>query len=330
MIDGHSHIWTDSFKKIDAHSHIWTDSFWMEAPIEEYIKQATNMWIKKAFIMPVPSPITIKDNENILPCRWDEQDWEIRYFKKKLIKWQYEIIEENPKNPYKYLNEILIEKLKNNSNKSLEFYSVWLIHPKLDRLDYIKELCNNKNIYAVKIHGVWTFTWPDDVPDDFFKIIKDSWKPLVVHVDYHNKKPENFFDELLLLNNPVDWVKKWIKHGIKLYITHAAKFSKEAVELAKWNENIVFWMSPDLLIPQDINGIYSKEDNAIRWCLEKIPNKQLVFDIDYSWNAKEIWNWGELEWNSSNRITYEAKKIWISNNELKNIFYNNSIRYFNI
>jgi len=47
-------------------------------------------------------------------------------------------------------------------------------------------------------------------------------------------------------------------------------------------------MSPDLLIPQDINGIYSKEDNAIRWCLEKIPNKQLVFDIDYSWNAKEI------------------------------------------
>lgn len=319
-------------KVIDAHSHIWTDFLWIEAPIQEYIINAVKCGIKKTLLMPVPTPIEKWEAFDQIPCLWEiKNNADINYFRKKIYS-NFDEKEENPINPYEKTNKMLLQETSNlnNTQDDLIFYNVPLIHPKLDTKEYIEKLLLDKNVYALKIHGIATFCCCEDIPEDIVNILKFYGKPIIVHTDYYDADTQDIFQKLLKKNSPIEWVNFGIKNNIKVFITHAARLCKEAVELAKNSDVIMFWMWPDILLWNEKSGLYDKNIEVIERCLKNIPIHQLAFDIDYWWN---LYNWNMLEkkdWWSLERLENAVNKKGISNDDIDSILYWNASRFFKI
>jgi hypothetical protein len=229
------------FKAIDAHSHIGKDLFGAYGSLQEYLKYASKMNIQEVLIMPVASPILQIKNGLIIPCqRIQKADGEITYLHKRESNHVVDT-KKNPYNPYQDVNSLLFDNLQvfNNSQNITKFHSIPLIHVKLDTKEYIESLLSNELIPALKVHGIATYSSPLDIPNRLIQTLQQYNKPLIVHTDYTDTNNTSI-DQLLNDNNPSKWIEFGIKHTIKVFITHAARLSEEAVKLAYGYKNIVF------------------------------------------------------------------------------------------
>jgi len=100
-----------------------------------------------------------------MPCIWEIKDnKQVHYFKKDIGK-DRELSQENPPNPYAQVNHELLNNISlwNMSQKGIKFHGVPLIHPKLDTKEEIEKIISNNFVYAIKVHGIATFTSPADI-----------------------------------------------------------------------------------------------------------------------------------------------------------------------
>ena len=61
-----------------------------------------------------------------------------------------------------------------------------------------------------------------------------------------------------------------------------------------------------------------------------VPPDKLAFDIDFGWNVKKKDCWEEHDWQMHERIENIANKFGINTEQLRKIFYNNAVKFFNL
>lgn len=320
-----------TFDVIDAHCHVGIDPFGAVCDIKEYIKQATKIDIKKTLLIPVATQIIQKKDMSYLPCMREIEEWKIMYLRKETYNWWQKTIR-NPRNPYGDVNEDLfkITRELNTSQNDVVFYNVPLLHPILDDKEETEKILKNEATCAVKIHGISTSTSTKNISKDLVFLLQKYDKQLIVHTDYYDWDPKNHFQKLKKENNPIDRVRFWIDNNLKLNIAHAWRLSKQAVRLAEWNKNISFWIGPDLLLWQEKESLYDKDDNVMKWCLDNIPVNQLLFDTDFWWNIYDRGKWSKRDRWSVDRLIYEWYKKGLNHSDLRSIFYENASRCFKI
>ena len=322
-----------NLEKIDAHSHFYPTYDGPDSPIEPYITEAKKLNVQVCVASPGPCPIYRDDAQNIIvPCMWEHVEGQFHYVNKTFDPSGKVVLASLPasSNPYTNDNKRLIEEAKhNNISNSIKICVMPLHHPKLDDIQEVRDLLHTRDVVAIKLHGIATATGPEDISFEIIKALLEVDKPIVVHTDTYIKTPTIPIHNIYQKNNPIKWVRWAIDTGVKTLLTHGARLSDEAIDLAKGHDNIVIGLAPALIIMNSDKDRLSKPTtNFERDLMAKVPNSQLVFDIDYGWNVADRNKWEVKDWKMCERLDTIAEELQMSKLNLKKIYYDNSVRFF--
>ncbi|MDO8497710.1 MAG: hypothetical protein Q7S61_04160 [bacterium] len=318
-------------RKIDAHGHFGNSFLGPESRMEDYLPEARRIGVVGTIVSPGPTPEIITAEGIYYPCLWRRDEMgKMTYFSQ----WsnpngQVLRTKEAIENPYKDVNELLFRRIqKLNSVPSI--FVMPIHHPKLDTAPGLKETLREYPTVALKIHGISTFTGPEDVPDYTIDILKAEDKPLVVHTDMYRGKITHDVHEAYRLNDPVKWVEWSQETGVRTLITHGARLSDKAIQLASRAENIVIGIAPDILLMSEPDRLAYKPDNYLEALLAMVPADKLVYDIDFGWNVSERNQWETLDWQMHERIIEAGYKIGLTDRAFEDIFFNNAVEFYNL
>lgn len=325
----------ESYNKIDAHSHFGKSYLGPDSSPQNYLQNAKRLNIIGSVISPAPSPEVISDELIFRPCIWKPNSIsQVKYISQIENRINNEVIEKDAiKNPYIEANRELIDFVQKNNliKKHTNLYVMPIYHPILDDSRDFAEILNQREVVAIKIHGIASFTGPETVPSKIIQEIKRRKLPVVAHTDIYIGKINNSFDYARELNNPQKWARWSIETGIPILLTHGARLNTETINLIRNNRNILIGCSPDLAILGEKQHNLSVKTNNFLGTLFKLVNpNQLIFDIDYGWNTKKLGQWSDLDWGMSQRIEASANIARFSEKDLENIYYNNASRFFKL
>ena len=318
------------YRKIDAHSHFGKSFLGPESNIDVYLTHAQEIGVVTALASPGPTPEIHSTNGIYYPCLWEVTNGVITYFQQ----WgdvDGTLLKKNiaDKNPYHGVNEELFKKVS-KLIYGPKIYVMPIHHPKLDTLLEIKLMLEQRPSVALKVHGISTFTGPEDISPTVIDILRKTNKPIVVHTDLYFGEAAQDIHRAYKLNDPNKWVE-WAKETkIKLLITHGARLSETAINLAKKLDNVRIGIAPDLLLMSEPERLALPTEEYLEFLLKTVPSDKLIYDIDYGWNVSERNNWSTLDWGMHLRIMETANKLDISDENLQFIFYENSAIFFDI
>lgn len=321
----------ERYRKIDAHSHIGKTYLGPKSAIDIYIQHARIMDIIASVIAPGPTPEATIPNTNSIyySCIWKASlDKGVEYVQQWIQNGN--IVREEPaeKNPYAHANRALFA-LSHQITKP-RIYVMPLHHPILDTESEVKAIINNPNTVALKIHGVATYTGPENIANFTIDELKRVGKPVVVHTDLYSPLETNPFHVALNLNHPTKWIQWSRETGIKTLITHGARLVPEAIELASSSKTVMIGISPDLLLMSEPDSLSAKTDNFLHYLMYIISSKKLLFDIDYGFNVRHRDDWENRDWDMEKRILEASSLCHFDKEDVDNIFYSNALRFFSI
>ncbi len=317
---------------IDAHSHIFPSYRGPKNDFDVYNREVLKLGVRVCVVSPGPCPEYKKNDFLYRPCVWDFRHGEFLQLQQFCSLKTKEVLSELPaiRNPFLEINEKLLKLADELKNSPLRMKIMPLIHPLLDEFSIIERWINETHVGALKFHGLATAMGPEDISQEVVGILQKTNRPIVVHTDYLNIKPVTPMQLTYKMNDSRLWVK-WAKETkIKTLITHGARLSLEAIELARGCKNIKFGIAPGLLMGTEQDRLAKETDDYESAVLKMVPPEQLLFDIDFGWNVKERGEWDHSEWEMVTRIETKAKDLGLTNNEIKSVFYNNSAEFFQL
>lgn len=300
---------------VDAHSHYGKEFYSEnEAELTEYTQKAIFCGVTHALIMPVPTPVIEKNGEKKLVLSWDYKNGNIEYVS--------DIYSDEISNPYREINMKLKRDIEKVSNDRLRLFSVPLIHPIFDSVNYVKEIIE-LNTVAVKIHCLGAGITPNEVNDNILKLLSAKKIPIIVHVDCDNTKFSST-DGMYYLrkkNRALNWCRLLLAYDCIGIINHGACLDREALKLINENNNLYCGIGPDLYMASNYGRLMETEEMIMKLgylgILKKsVKPEKLLFDIDYNYNYTDT-N-GNLEWNSIKRI----RNLWNQTDSEKILGYN--------
>lgn len=317
-------------RKIDAHGHFGKSYLGPESSIEGYLSDAEKLGIVACIASPGPTPEITKEGLLFRPCMWAFKGDELIYLEQ-VCNLESTVIRESPANvnPYQAVNDSLIAQIDRLVGK-VSIYVMPIHHPILDTAEEISRLLISRKTIALKIHGVSTFTGPEDVNSGIIDTLKRRKKPLVVHTDMYKFEITNPIQKAYRLNDPIKWALWARETKIPTLITHGARLSQEAIQLASEVDNVVIGIAPDLLLGSEPERLAIEADSYLNALLEIVPPNKLVFDIDYGWNVSERNQWAKRDWKMTDRLEQTAKKIGLKTRDLEDIYFNNAVSFFNL
>jgi hypothetical protein len=214
--------------------------------------------------------------------------------------------------------------------KSVKLFFMPLYHPILDTIDNLEQIIKNELVKSIKIHGISTFCGPENVSKDFITLIKKYSMPLQIHADLYNKNEISPLHKAYNLNHPKKWINLALNNDIKIVITHGSRLDEESINLAKDNKNIMFTLSPDLLLSSENERMAKTFSNYINTALKLISPNQILFDIDYGWNISKRTNSDNHDWNMKYRLMDSLALLNFSKKEINSIFFDNANSFFNL
>lgn len=321
--------------KIDAHSHFYKSYGGPNNDPQIYFENTKNLGVVAAIVSPGPCPEYHLHDSLYRPCRWKYSDGHFHYVEQICDSESLEVKIEQPAkpNPYHQINIRLLEDIQGKlSHQGPELFLMPLYHPLLDTDDEIRSFITHEKVVGIKLHGVATATCPDDVSSEIIKTLKETNKPLIVHTDNYIHPPTKPLHQTYVMNNPTRWVKWAIENQIKVLITHGARLSSTAINLAaKAKNSIVIGISPGILIStSDGDRLEKPSINFEKDIFTMVHPSQLVFDIDYGWNVLNRSNWEKKDWSMCDRIEALADELGISDQQLNEIYYHNAERFYNL
>lgn len=295
---------------IDGHSHCGLDIFHGKTEIDEYIHFAKKSGINIGLIMGVPSP-----------CR-DLKDINSRYmywtFNGKNINYHGEA------NPFLGLNYNLYDLLKAKSTSTLKLVFIPTFHPIMDTSYKLEELIERTDPVALKIHGIGSGIGPNDISNEFIKIIKKYNLPLILHTDYDAGQTKDL--SMVYVRNSNDskkWAEFLIKNEIYGTLNHGASLNLETFELTNKTEFIKIALGPDRVACLDKNRLHidclKDYRNYLQYLKKYLETDKIIYDADYNWNSLS----GD-DFESVIRV----KEIFTTEESQKQIFSENILKHY--
>ncbi len=306
---------------IDAHSHIGSDLYFGKGKLEEYIQFCKKIGITESLLMPQPNCFYVINGKKIPCVSWT-------FDGNKMI---YNTYDGKNINPYKYLNYYYYCELKKIKNHKSHF--IPLIHPVLDRIEYIEELITKIRPKALKIHGMGSGVSPEDISEELIVLLKKYNIPLIVHCEYDSRKSNNYEIGKKILktkNSAFNWANLFVNKGLKGVLTHGAGIDRRVLQLLRNNKgkNIMIGIGPDLFISYLRYKFdnYESQEEYLELIKRYVPIDKIVFDVDYDWNIVPTDNNGRID----EEVVRRIKKVWSSEVEQNKIFYDNSRKFFGL
>lgn len=354
-------------KIIDAHSHLGMGyKYSKPATFTEYFSEASRLGVVGCVLMSTPSPIHIIQKSSELADKIIDffslahqneisemvRNSEITQFSytpllresnDKLIYFQlikignHEIKEElhinkmNLPSGAENISEDDIYYIANNeildlSKRNSQIIPVALVFAKTLSKRALS-LLDNQGFAGYKIHGVASYSGPEDIPTFFIDYLRDTRKPLVVHTDYNSNlsglKKWNFER-----NSSLNWTDFAIRNNIRLYLTHGARLCQETFKKIENNPNFLVGIGPDIALSKDPARLQSRvnsEKDYLDVLIKQITRIKLAFDIDYPWNFEPAKK-SNLNWRSIDTIL--NRHSYIGDEKLEQLFYNNAREFF--
>ena len=314
---------------IDAHSHIGVDAFYpFSGDINEYVKKADKMGITDSLIMSVPSPVLNIGNRYINQLLWKYQEGSNQF------KYQFLNISDYISNPslqiHPYaLSNFITQLTLNECNTDINLHFIPLVHPTLDSEEYLIKLLEQKPI-ALKIHGIASGIIPEQISNEFWKIIQKYNVPIIVHTDFDDTGNTSPIFILRNGNTAIRWINVFEHFNIRAFLTHGVRLCKESIKRVNNSNLFVVGIGPDSLISIEPNRLM-RNTNYLETLFENLSIDKLCLDLDYPWNVNKpisVLNnpSTDLDFNIINRI--EALKI--SPIDLDKVLYFNAAKFFNI
>ncbi len=301
---------------IDAHSHIGYDYKFGTSKLSEYIDFCKRNGITVGNLMPQPNPAyTI--NGNVVPCMtWEYNDGRI----------SYDTYNHKSENPYKYINYYHYYQCRNIKGITINF--IPLVHPILDRIEYLEEMINIMKPNAIKLHGIGGGFGPKDIPKQFIEFIKKYNIPIITHIECDTRKDTNHSEQkkyIKSINNAYDWARFFTNNRITGILTHGLALDERAINIIRNNPNIMIGIGPDLLISKQPHRLNTQDNSSsyLQMLKEKVPVDQIVFDVDYNWNINPEDN--KIDNDSIKRIL----SVWNKKEEQEKIFSQNIKKLYN-
>lgn len=321
-------------ERIDAHSHFGKTYLGPENRPDRYLLEAEKLNLVCSVISPAPCPEYLVGDNIFRPCLWKFENGKVYYVQQNCDLQKKAILFETTAkpNPFHYVNRQLISQAFQINQRSCQEVKVMPIHhPFLDTEDELLSLMAEKNVVAVKFHGFATFAGPEGIRPMLIRELIIRKIPIVVHTDMFSGPLVGPAEMARELNNPVRWVKWAIETGVSTLITHGARLSEEAIGLAWGHKNIFIGCSPDLAIMTEKEfSLGRNTNNFLDSLLEMVPSDQLIFDIDFGWNVRNINDWESSDWQMLERIEASAAKFGLNERNLENFYYNNAVRFFRL
>lgn len=321
------------FQKIDAHGHFGRSFLGPECSIHRYVIEAKKLGIVATIASPGPTPEVIEDDRIIRPCLWEVRGSTVGYFRQEIdLSTGEDHIRDSKSNPYHETNLRLIEEARkhNQGNTGHKILIMPIHHPILDTPQEVKSLLSLDDTIALKVHGIATFTGPQDIPQSTIDLLNTVGKPIVVHTDMYRVEATHDIHTAYQVNDPVSWVNWARDSGVKTLITHGARLSPEALSLAESTSNIVVGISPDILLMAEPNRLSQDTDDFLFELFSAVSPKKIVFDVDYGWNVNERNQWGNSDWQVCERVNKAADRAGLGQKDLEKIYYLNAVRFYNI
>lgn len=317
------------FRKIDAHGHIGPSYLGPDSDLRDYLLNARKIGVVASIASPGPTPVIRENGEEYFPCLWNYEAGNVSYFQQRNRKLDEPEVRPAEINPYHDVNMSLFNRVKNPFGE-LKIYVMPIHHPKLDTKEEVSQMLVEKPSIALKLHGISTFTGPEDVTNSTIDLLRKTNKPIVVHTDTYTSTPQYPIHEAYLRNDPVKWVSWAQDAGVRTLITHGARLSPEAIKLAHQTSNVMIGIAPDLLLMSEPDRLAIKTNDYLSELLSRVNPDKLLFDIDFGWNVSERNRWDLPDWQMHQRLVESANKIGINQEQLSAIFYDNAIQFFNI
>lgn len=320
-------------KIIDSHGHFGKSFMGPESSISLYVNEAKKIGVVASIASPGPTPEIIDGSVTTRPCLWEVNEGVVSYFRQEINSSTGEDSKSTPDvNPYHGVNMNLISEAQKHNKRDVEHKILAMpIHqPFLDTKDEIESLLKHKDVIALKLHGISTFTGPNDVSQNTVDSLKRFDKPIIVHTDMYRGEVKFDIHRAYQLNHPLSWVNWARDNKVKTLITHGARLSAEALKLIDSTPNVAVGLSPDLLLMSEQNRLDHNSDEFLFELFSLVSPQKILFDIDYGWNVTERNNWEKSDWKMCERINSAALRAGLSQNDLDNIYFNNAVKFYNI
>lgn len=321
-------------ERIDAHSHFGKTYLGPENRPDRYLLEAEKLNLVCSVISPAPCPEYLVGKDIFRPCIWKFEKGKVNYVQQYYNPKEEAIFSETHagQNPYHYANwQLVAQTSQINQGCRQEIKVMPIHHPFLDTENELLSLMEENCVVAIKFHGFATFAGPESIKPTLITELKARRMPIVVHTDMFNGLSLGPAEIARELNNPVEWVKWAIETEVPTLITHGARLSEKAINLARGHKHILIGCSPDLAIMGEKDFALGKVTvNFLNSLLAIVPSGQLVFDIDYGWNVRKIGDWEDQDWDMLQRLERSATKLGLSEKDLENICYKNAISFFRL
>ena len=303
-------------KIIDAHSHIGYDYKFGNSKLNEYIAFCKRNGITIGNLMPQPNPAYTINGKKVPCVMWEYNNGKVLY----------DTYNHKNENPYKYLNYYYYYQCRKIKDFTINF--IPLVHPILDRIEYLEEMITVMKPNAIKLHGIGGGFGPKDIPQKFIDFVKKYDIPIVTHIECDTRKNTNYSEQkkyIKSINNAYDWARFLVDNKISGILTHGLALDERAINLVRDNPNIMIGIGPDLLISNQPHRLKIRDDSNLYLQIlkERIPVSQIVFDVDYNWNINPKNN--EIDNNSIRRVL----SVWNKKEEQEKIFSQNVQRLYN-
>lgn len=319
----------ESYKKIDAHGHFGPSFLGPESNIEDYIGEARKIGVVATIASPGPTPEITRGNEIYHPCLWSVSENGVSYFQQLSRNGQVVAKADALPNPYHDVNIDLLNKTRAPIG-GIQILVMPIHHPILDTPEEVRSMLFEHPSIAMKLHGISTFSGPENVSESTIDSLRKADKPLVVHTDLYTAEVKSPIHAAYQLNDPLQWVLWARQTGVKTLITHGARLSENAINLAISTPNVMIGIAPDLLLMTEPERLAVATNDYLETLLTMVPPYKLMFDIDFGWNVSERNQWETLDWKMHERMESVCSRIGLSVKTLENVFYNNAVKFYNL
>ena len=314
---------TVSAAKTDIHSHIGADRFMPRiGRIEEYCREAAELGVVSAFLIPTVCPRYPKDGGLFTPSFWEIQGMELTLcseFEQEGIV-ERRAVESNPFAEYNGMVEAMIteyQKLGDHPRLSLHF--VPLAHPLRDTPDHLRELVDGSPP-CLKVHGTSWAVDPRAIPSEFFKLLQTHDMPLMIHTDYR-AEVKNGLHAMQRANDPLIWVNLCRRHSVRAVLAHGARLCRETLDVVAHSDEFLVGVSPRL----NMRGgrVKVSDGDYLELLCEMASTSRLAFDIDYPANTEL--DSGLLDWTLGDELG-----TFLSPSELERVWHGNASGFFGL
>lgn len=321
-------------QKFDAHGHFGRSFLGPDGDPSLYFREARNDNVTGCVISYGCTPNLLEGKHFRRPCIWSyKQDGTVEYFSNVVDAAGVELERtEVGQNPYGEVNRAMVQLAKrhNDTGETPRMYVLVLHHPVFDTKSEVSELIRSEGVIAMKFHGISTFLSPQAISDSTVDALRKHNKPIVVHTDMYRPEPKNGIQLAYRLNHPLGWIEWARQTGVKTLVTHGARLSSEAINLAKVTENVVIGIAPDLLLLSEPDRLAQETDDYLRDLIQIVPPEKLVFDYDYSYNVTGRDKWEEIDWTFSSRLLQRMVEAGYTDEQVNRVFKDNAIRFYGL